>query len=458
MAWAAPLQLRCSVCSPCPQDRPYTLLLTGTNPGSVDLSVTVPAGDGSFFIGTATGVPVATNERMKVVLDLSTPGNLILQQDTSNDGSFSTLLPLTVQRITAQGATLLSATVVGPETLPGASPFGFHVAALFDRPVDPNSSATTTNYQIPLNSVQAAKSQLSGRLVLADLAQPEGPYVPTTLGVSGIADLRGVQGPSVTVPLQSRLLDPGAVVSGRVINADGTLVTSGLVTYINIPPMPDCNTEFPPLPAGFAAVPLTANGQYQFRYVRQGDCGRPFTMAMTDPNTGAANQITAYVRSAGQQLVLDFVLFGRGSVSGIVRDIGGNPVGGAQVVAVSVTNPQIGGAATTDGNGRYTITGITVGQVTVTAGYGTGLGYELWPYLSIGNHCPDRRHPQQWFGQCCGACVQNRRRCNVARTRRTSCVLLAAWFIAGRDHIHGAGRQLRDHSNAGRKLFDPSHA
>src|SRR5271157_690232 len=358
-----------------PSGSPYTLALVGTTGGSVDLSVAVPTGNGSFLLGTVTGVPVAAGERTKIVIDLSNPTNLVLLQDTNNDGSFSTRTPLTTQQITAQGATLLSATVIGPETIPGASPLGFHVAALFDRVVDPDSAATTSNYQIPSNSVQAAMSQLSGRMVIADLAQPEGPYVPATFSASSISDGRGVQGPSVTVPLQSRLQDPGAVVSGHVLNADGTPVTSGAVTYINYGPISDCDPLLGlPQPSGFAATQLSETGAYQFHYVRQADCGLPFSVAIKDPNTGALNQVTDYVRNPGQQLILDIVFFGRGSVTGVVRDIRGNPVAGAQVVAVSVTNPQVGGAAITDGSGRYTITGITVGQVTVTAASGTGLG------------------------------------------------------------------------------------
>jgi hypothetical protein len=54
--------------------------------------------------------------------------------------------------------------------------------------------------------------------------------------------------------------------------------------------------------------------------------------------------------------------------------LSGNPVPDAQVVALSATDPQIGGQTYTDGNGNYTISGITVGQFTIKAGKGTGIG------------------------------------------------------------------------------------
>src|SRR4029450_5691371 len=109
-----------------------------------------------------------------------------------------------------EGARLLAATLVGPETLGGASALGLQVALLFDRMVDPDSSADKTRYQVPKNSVAAAKRQLSGRLVFAPLRQPEAPSPPSSVSASGIRDSRGVEGPAGTVPLLTRVTDIGA--------------------------------------------------------------------------------------------------------------------------------------------------------------------------------------------------------------------------------------------------------
>jgi hypothetical protein len=155
-----------------------------------------------------------------------------------------------------------------------------------------------------------------------------------------------------------------------VFQADGTPVGSGTVTYVN---NSDLSCKYPN-ETGFAAVPLDSEGHYEFRYVRQDNCGQPFKIVTVDPATGGRRQASAYVRAAGEAITLDLALFGRGAVEGTVRNVSGAAVPGASVVAFSQTDPQIGGATTTDGLGHYFIDGITVGPIVVKAGKGAGLG------------------------------------------------------------------------------------
>lgn len=355
-----------------PTASPYTLLLTPQSSGTTDLSIAIPRGDGTVIRAQATGVAVVQGQAMRVVADFTNPNNLVLQVDTSGDGSFATSIPLSTQIISAAGPSLTSANVIGPDTVSQAGPFGLNMVLLFDRIVDATTSSVVTNYTIPNNSVQSASRQLSGRLVFGNLKQPEGPYVPTTMAVSGVADGRGVVGPSSTVNLQSTLQDPGAVVSGRVLNADGSTSTVATVTYLNSPYSVPCGSGGGL--AALAAAPVGGSGLYQFRYVRQDNCGGPFAVATNDPSTGALRQISSYVRGPGQQIVIDLAMLGLGSVTGQVLDLSGNPVPDAQVTAISGTDPQVGGQGFTDGNGNYIISGITVGPFTVKAGKGTGLG------------------------------------------------------------------------------------
>ena len=241
---------------------------------------------------------------------------------------------------------------------------------LFDRIVDPTSSGTVSNYSIPNNSIKSASKQLSGRLVFANLAQPEGPYVPTSVTVNGIADQRNVAGPGATVSLHSLLQDPGAVVTGRVLQPDGTPSTTATVTYANTTFSSTCQDASL---IGLAAVPVQSSGIYQFRYIDQSACGG-FQISTQDPVSGAVRQVNSYVTARGQQMVIDLALLGLGSVTGTVTDLSGNPVYNAQVVAISGTDPQVGAAAFTDATGKYTITGITVGPITVKAAKGISLG------------------------------------------------------------------------------------
>ncbi len=358
-----------------PANSPYTLQLVGTGSGTIDLAVTMPHGDGTFIRGEISGVPVTQGSHARLVLDFAQPDRMVLELDTNGDGSYATQQPLSTTIIAAQGPQFISAVVIGPETLPGASPLGMQLALLFDRIVDAKSATVVANYQIPQNAVQQAKSQLSGRIVLANLQAPEGPYVPTTVTVNGIADQRGIVGLGRTVSLDSRLQDIGAVVSGRVFNADGTAVGTAVINYSGLPPEPnnDCQAAQEAGPAGFANIPVNSDGRYEIRYVWQNPCSG-FTLATQDPNTGALRSLSNSVHTAGERLIMDIPLFGRGSVTGTVRDLTGAVVPGADVVVLSQTDLQVGAQAKTDANGQYSVSGITVGPVNVQAGKGISVG------------------------------------------------------------------------------------
>ena len=354
-----------------PANPPYTLLLTGQNSGTADVSIAIPRGDGTVVRAQATAAPVVQGQRMRVVADFSNPTNLVLQVDTNGDGSFATSVPMTSEVIAPSGPRLVSASVIGPQVVSQAGPFGLNLALLFDRPVDAATSSVATNYSVPNNTVLAASRELSGRLVFGNLSQPEGPYVPTTLTESGVADQRGVVSPSANLSLQSLLQDPGAVVSGRVFNADGTASGNAIVTYTNHGSDPSCQgTDL----IGIANTPVAADGSYRFRYVRQGDCGESFEIRTNDPNSGALRRVSSYVRAPGQQIVIDLALLGQGTVTGTILDLSGNPVADAQVVAISGSDPQQGGSTFSDGSGHYTISGIPVGPFTVSAGLATSVG------------------------------------------------------------------------------------
>src|SRR5206468_253566 len=109
-------------------------------------------------------------------------------------------------------------------------------------------------------------------------------------------------------------------------------------------------------------------------YVRQDSCGMPFQIATQDPNTGAVRSFNSSVRIAGEQIVIDIAMFGRGSVTGMVKTLTGLPVAGADVLAVSQTDPQSSGATKTDTTGLYRIDNIIVGPVAVHAVKGASLG------------------------------------------------------------------------------------
>jgi hypothetical protein len=351
---------------PSPNAGPYTFELTATAASTIDIALTHPSGD-AFHRGTAQ-VTMTAGGKYRVNVD----GDPTLDIDANGDGTYESEQPLSSETILPQGPRVISAHSIGPETLDGAAPFGFQTAILFDRIVDAATGGNPANYTIAKNKVISAKRQLSGRLVFATLDQPEGPYVATQLSVQGIDDLRGVRGPAATVALASRLIDMGAVVSGRILDADGSPIGNAVVTYAQNPEI----LCIPPLDEykGLTAIRTGGDGRYELRYVRQDRCGMAFQISTKDPATGALRYVSSSVRAAGEQIVLDIAMLGRGSVTGTVRDLVGQPVAGASVVALSQTDSQSHGSAMSDSQGRYRIDNLIVGAVSVRAVKDASLG------------------------------------------------------------------------------------
>ncbi len=361
----------------------YVLELVGREQGLADVAVSLPSGDGdSFRRVTLHDLELRAQSRTLIAVDLSQPTRVLVSEDLDGDG-----LPdgppheRTTSGFTAQGPRLLAASVIGPETLAGASPFGLHAALVFDRVVDAAEAALPARYGLDRNEVRFARRQLSGRLVFLLLGLPEGPYEPRDISVSGLRDPRGHVGPSSTRALGTRIDAPGALVSGRVINADGQPLQGGSVVYLNTPDGADECVSPPSRLAehnelGLSAAPLDANGRYELRYVRQNLDGCLFHIVTSDPVTGAQRHASARVRGPGDILVLDIVLLGRGAVTGVVKNrVTGQPVAGARVTALSTSDPQSGGSDVADTLGRFHIEPLTVGPVSVHAAKGAGSGF-----------------------------------------------------------------------------------
>lgn len=349
-----------------PAASPYAVEMSG----GAELSFTLPRGDGSFVRAEIT-----SPYRARVIVDLTRPDSLRLEEDQDGDGSFEASQQIPTVELAIPGPALLSASVIGPDSFAGTSPFGTNFALLFDRPVDLAQAAQQSNYQIPDNQVLAVKGQLTGRLVFGTLAFPEGPHVPTTLAVSGIADQRSRLGAPATLPLVARF-DPentiGGVVIGRVVNSDGTPVNGGTVYYTN---SSDAQCDLGAAPTTVSAIPLDEEAAYQIRYVTQNKCSLPFEVTYQDPNTGSPRKVSGIVRYDGERIVMDMALVGRGSVAGVVRDLAGHPSPGATVAVVSETDSLTNKQVVADGDGRYLAADVAVGPVAVKAAKGLGLGF-----------------------------------------------------------------------------------
>ena len=165
---------------------------------------------------------------------------LVFEYDADGSGTIDSQTTLMSETLVPRGRSSCRRRSSVPETLPAAGPYGFNVALLFDRIVDAAAAADRNNYSMPQNELRNARRQLSGRLVFGSLAQPEHTYVPTTITVAGMPDPRGVPGAAAREPLRSLLRDPGAVVSGRILNPDGTPVVGASVSLPNNPNWKTC--------------------------------------------------------------------------------------------------------------------------------------------------------------------------------------------------------------------------
>ena len=136
------------------------------------------------------------------------------------------------------------------------------------------------------------------------------------------------------------------------------------------------------------------------------DASRSATCARTRaaPRSGWRRRIPTRARYAvsrptcasdGQRLALDLVLIGHGSVTGVVHHATSRLAVGARVRVVSVTDSQIGVVTTTDSQGVYSVEGMTVGAVTVTAVLGPNLGRGAGTARRGRRHDDGRRDPRR---------------------------------------------------------------
>jgi hypothetical protein len=332
----------------------YEVRLVPSATGFAEVVLNVP------FVGGGTGVyvfedvPVTTGIEGRITVDLRK--NLDRLTLLSGSESFSSQ---PVRFFAPRGPRLLAATAIGPETLSGADPWGRLVALLFDREVRAAEAEDEGHYFVEENRVLSAVRQLSGRLVFLFLRDPVGNFVPRGARVEGLFDPAG----KPMTPFQqsetilSLLADPGARVSGRVLNADGTPVPGAEVLYMN-----STLTSL----IGLSQKRVGSDGSYAFDWVRRSERGT-FAVRATDAATGSIQELTTRVTENGEHIRMDLVLRGRGGVEGLVTATDGTPRPGARVLVTSRVDPYSFVQTTADGNGFYRAPGLVVGPFTVKA-------------------------------------------------------------------------------------------
>jgi hypothetical protein len=239
------------------------------------------------------------------------------------------------------------------------------VAVLFSEEVTPESVQDKlrpdeiTNYRIENNKVVGVALQPGRRVVFLGLRDGLGPFIdpPRQITISGVADLRGQAIGTDTMPIEITAEDPGGIVSGRVLHADGTPVPFASLRLFYA-----CeNASGEIVWIGISQKSADAEGRYSWDYVLSG----PRILAV-DPETEEFREVRFRIGRHGQRVNLDIVLLGRGTLEGRTLDESGRPLERTAIRVTSLTdNSQYG--ATTDAAGRFVITRIPVGNIFIEA-------------------------------------------------------------------------------------------
>ena len=214
-----------------------------------------------------------------------------------------------------------------------------------------------TNYVADGNQVVGVALQPDRRTVFLGLRDPVGPYVPRTLTVSDVTDLRGQPIVSAPMPIESTVDAVAGVVSGRVLHADGTPVPFANVRLFYPCPAGDDSISW----IGISSKSANANGQYSWDYV----LSSPRIVAV-DPETEDSRDLQFRIGHTAQRLNVDIVMLGRGSLQGRTFDEAGKPLKDSAIRVSSLTDNSVY-AAKTDAAGQFPIARVPVGPIFIEA-------------------------------------------------------------------------------------------
>jgi 5-hydroxyisourate hydrolase-like protein (transthyretin family) len=237
------------------------------------------------------------------------------------------------------------------------------IAVLFSEEVTPQSVqdkldlSAITNYALEDNQVVGVALQPGGRIAMIALRDPIGPFIPRGLTISNVEDLRGQSMSAQTQAIEPTVTDPGGVVSGRIIQADGTPVPFASLRLFYPCEGGDGEVHW----IGISQKSADANGQYQWDYV----LGSARVLAV-DPETDDSRDAQFRLARNGQRLNVDLVMLGRGTIEGRTLAEDGHPLADSSIRITSLTD-QSQYAARTDADGHFAVSRIPVGNVFIEA-------------------------------------------------------------------------------------------
>lgn len=344
--------------------------LTAAAAGPHDLGIVIPGPEpGVLRQLRYAGIALGTGGIARVEIDLSAPGDPVLQIDANGDGAFEGTLVPQVSIITEPQPQVLAVRQLASSfRTPSGDPrdpatYGLILGVMLNKPVTAASAQLKTNYSLDNNQVIGASLQSSGRLVYLFLQKPVGGLTQRSLEISGITDLRGAQSSLATVPIQMVFTD-GAHVFGQVREAGGGGVPNA-VLRLTITTGPEESFDL-------ATIQVDQNGSFDFDFVPR--IGQFFTLTAQHPVTRDLTSLSSRVRGAGEQLLLNLTFTGRGAVRGRLFGTDGTtalPNIPVALIPGSVLGSR-GFVARTNEVGEFQFNDVPVGVFTLSAADGLG--------------------------------------------------------------------------------------
>lgn len=329
----------------------FEVRLDGVGSGTVKLSVLAPLAGGLSLV-TFQDVPTAAGSHARIAY---APGATALVLET-DAGSISPSSTTAVQRSFAALGALQDLM---------ADTSGRAVSVLFSHPVGQTSAEGLENYGLitaSARSITGAYLQQDRRIVVLRANSAISPLVPNQVSVSGVtAVANGLPVTPATLSIAPALAGPAGTVHGVVYGEDGAPL-SGAAVELWESDTDDLEGEL--VEHVTAQVVTDVSGAFFLDYVRK--TGFVFCLVAKAPGTGRSAKLKAIISSDQQALVVALFMRPRGSVRGVVTSPEGSPAAGALVTVTEISSGEFG-QTYTDYDGRYDVTAVPVGTLTVQA-------------------------------------------------------------------------------------------
>ena len=234
------------------------------------------------------------------------------------------------------------------------------IALLFSEEVTPESvqdqfdRIDITHYEPEENQVVSIALQPGGRVVYLALRDPVGPFIERQITITDVSDLRGNIMNSWSGLIEATITEEGALLTGTIMNADGTPVEMAEVRYFIW--NGQCGWT------GISSKKAGIDGTYTWDFAVKDRRGK---IVAIDPETRISRAVQFDVARDGQRLNVNVMFLGRGTLTGtVLGEDGFTPLKGAQIYVTSMTD-YTGYSTVSDEDGRYFIDGIPTGSIMI---------------------------------------------------------------------------------------------